>query len=635
MIQKYYSIFFLLLTTTLFAQKLEYNTLIISDSIKENANAVVRLNQIDIVIASQRSMKINTKRIVTVLNENGLSAIDAGEYYDKKTSVNSILATVYNVLGTEIKKIKRKDFRDQCVIDGITIFSDSRTIYLKYVPASYPFTIVYESEVETSNTATIPSWSPISEYLVSTEKNILNINYPENLGFKYKEYNFSNFKIKKETESKTQLSYVATNILAQKREDYSPNSGEIYPKVLFGLEYFNLEGVDGNAKTWSDFGKWYKSNILEGTTELTEETKKKVATLVGSETDLEKKAKIVYKFVQEKSRYVSIQVGIGGFKPMLAKDVDRLGYGDCKALSNYTKALLDVVNVPSYNTILFGDTTKRNINPDFVSIQGNHMILCVPNKEKNIFLECTSQTDPFGFQGNFTDDRNVLVIKPDGGEIVRTTIYDDKSNSQISKGKYTLSENGGFSGVISIVSGGSQYARKSHLETVLPTEKEAYYKEYWDNINDLKINKSSFNNDKDKISFTEKLEISAENYGKIANNNLIFVVNAFNVSDTNIKRIRNRKTPFEIQRGFVDTDEIEINIPSNLKIEFIPSNFELSSKFGDYKTEIVKKDNSSLVYKRTYFLKKGLYSNKEYDEFRLFKEQIAKNDNAKIILNKI
>jgi heterodisulfide reductase subunit A-like polyferredoxin len=31
----------------------------------------------------------------------------------------------------------------------------------------------------------------------------------------------------------------------------------------------------------------------------------------------------------KKSRYVSIQVGIG-WKPMDASDVDRLGYGDCK-----------------------------------------------------------------------------------------------------------------------------------------------------------------------------------------------------------------------------------------------------------------------------------------------------------------
>jgi hypothetical protein len=37
-------------------------------SLKENANAIVRLNQIDVTISSQRSMAIN-KRVITVLNE--------------------------------------------------------------------------------------------------------------------------------------------------------------------------------------------------------------------------------------------------------------------------------------------------------------------------------------------------------------------------------------------------------------------------------------------------------------------------------------------------------------------------------------------------------------------------------------
>jgi hypothetical protein len=59
-------------------------------------------------------------------------------------------------------------------------------------------------------------------------------------------------------------------------------------------------------------------------------------------------------------------------------DVDRLGYGDCKGLTNYTKALLEAVDVPSYNTILYGDSYKKDIESDFVSMQGNHMILAIP-----------------------------------------------------------------------------------------------------------------------------------------------------------------------------------------------------------------------------------------------------------------
>ena len=630
----YCALFFFLFSFLSFAQKIEYTTTSISDSLKENADAVVRLDQMDITIESQRSMNIKTQRVVSVLNEKGLSDIDAYQNYDKTTSVKNIEAIVYDAFGKEIKKIKRKDFKDQSTVGGSTLFSDSRVVFLEYTPVSYPFTVVYTSEIETSNTAFIPQWYFLGGYNVSVQKCILNVTFPNNLGFKKKEFQFADLNIKKTTDTDTKLSYLGVNILAQKPEDYSPSSSDLFPRVMMGLENFHLEGVDGTAKTWETFGKWYSDKILNGTTVLPEETKTKIKALVGNEKDPVKKAKIIYDYVQKKSRYVNIAIGIGGWKPMLATDVDRLGYGDCKALTNYTKALLETVGVPSYNTILYGDSYKRNIQSDFVSMQGNHMILAIPTGDNYTWLECTSQDDPFGYQGTFTDDRDVLVVKPEGGVIVRTKIYEDKGNDQTDKGIYTLDENGNFSGSVSIVSGGSQYNSKARVEHLQPTEKEAHYKEYWDNINNLKLGKIAFTNDKENIRFTENIEISAINYATISANKMIFVVDAFNRNNGNVKRIRNRKNPFQIQRGYLDSDEIEINLPAGFTVEFLPANFELKGKFGEYKTEIIKKDNNKLTYKRSMLLNKGKYSNKEYDEYRLFMEQVSRNDNAKIILTK-
>jgi hypothetical protein len=62
----------------------------------------------------------------------------------------------------------------------------------------------------------------------------------------------------------------------------------------------------------------------------------------------------------------------------------------------------------------------------------------VTENDEYVFLECTSQDNPFGYQANFTDDRNVVVIKPEGGEIVRTKNYEAKDNTQISKGNYSI-----------------------------------------------------------------------------------------------------------------------------------------------------------------------------------------------------
>lgn len=616
---------------TLQAQKNNFAVLTIADSLKTNANAVVRLQQLDIFITSQRSMTIKTKRIVTVLNELGLKAVDGAENFDKRRTVKAIEAVVFDSFGNEIKKIKRKDFKEQSASGGGTLFSDGRFIYLDYTPTQYPFTIIYESEVETSNTAFIPTWSLLSDYNVSIEKSNFNVLFPAALGFRKKEFNFSNFKIKTVTATATQVQYEALNVVAQKYEDYTPIA-KVFPRVMMGLENFNLEGVDGSAKNWKEYGKWFSENILLGTTNLSDEAKTKIKALVGSETDPIKKAKIVYKFVQEKSRYVSVQVGIGGFKPMLANDVDRLGYGDCKALSNYTRALLEVVGVPSYYTELYGDQDVKNIEADFFSIQGNHVILCVPNSSESIFLECTSQDDPFGFQANFTDDRDVVVMKPDGGEIVHTKKYHDKDNSQISTGKYSIDDSGNLSGTIKIVSTGSQYNAKAATEKLQPTEKDVHYKQYWSNINNLKVAKIEVENDKEKIQFIENISLSAANYGSLSGGKIMLAINAYNQYSGNVKRIRNRKNPFEIARGYLDIDEISIVLPSGFQIDFLPANIELQTKFGDYRTEIIKKDANNLVYKRSIFIKKGMYTKTEYDEYRLFMEQISKNDNAKIIL---
>ena len=616
------------------AQKSDYSITKIADSLKENANAVIRLNKIDITIVSQRNMNIKTQRIVTVLNEKGLNDTDAYQHYDKTTSIKNIEAIIYDALGNEIKRIKRKDFKDQSAVSGSTLFSDSRLLYLEYTPVFYPFTIVYNCELETSTTANIPSWYPLRGYFVSVEKNILNVTYPINLGFRKKEFQFSNFNIQKTIDTETQLSYTASYLLAQKPEDYSPPFFQLYPKLMMGLEYFNLEGVDGNAKNWQEYGKWFSEKILSGTTALPEETKIKIKALVGDEKDPIKKARIIYKFVQDKSRYVSVQVGIGGFKPMLAQDVDRLGYGDCKALSNYTRALLNAVDVPSYYTELYGDKSKIDIQEDFFSIQGNHAMLCVPNGNKYIFLECTSQSNPFGYQANFTDDRNVVVMKPDGGEVLRTKNYESNENTQNSKGLYTINENGELSGKITIVSEGSQYEQKERVSKFMPEERDKYYKKYWSNINNLKLEKISYSDDKEKISLVENVQLNAVGYGNITLNKMMFTLDVYNQNNETVRRIRNRKNPFQIEHGYHDTDEIEITLPTGFLIEFLPTNFELKGKFGEYKTEIIKRENNKLTYKRSMFLNKGKYSNKEYDEYRVFMEQVSRNDKAKIILTK-
>lgn len=614
-----------------FSQSASFSLASIPESLKENANSVIREQTVSVVIKSISEMNIKTNKVITVFNEKGLSNVDAIEFYNKSHKVNSIEATVYNAFGNEIKKLKRKDFFDQSVAEGFEI-SEGRILTLRYTPSEYPLTIVYQSDVTSSNTAFIPQWYPINDYYESVEKTEINIAYPSDLGFKYKEINFENKAITK-IESDNKLIFKASNLVAEKKEDFAIPFQNIVPRVMFALEKFVLEDVKGTSKSWKDFGIWINDYLIKGTDELPIETQDRVKQLVGTEVDPIKKAKIIYQYMQDKTRYISIQLGIGGWKPMLVKDVDRLGYGDCKALTNYTKALLKVVGVESYYTIIFGGNQIKDIEPDFVSMQGNHVVLMVPVNGEYKLLECTSQTQPFGYGGNFTDDRLALIIKPEGGEIVRTNKYINHNNSQITNGKVTISDDGLVSIQADIVSKGDQYDDKSSYEKRPVSEIKEYYKNRFWNLINLNVENYKFDNNKQQVELKEVLTLKTNDI--IAKNGTEWLIplNYLNQYSNVPQRYRNRKSNFQVGRGFFDEDTFEIELPPNLNVTIAPENLNVTSIFGEYKVEVVV-DQNKIKYKRSFLLNKGTYDKSEYENFRKFIEQIAKYDNLKIVTQK-
>jgi transglutaminase-like putative cysteine protease len=629
---KLFSLLFLYFST-FFAQKIEYPSLLIVNNLKENANSIIRFQEINVAIVSQKLQNVTTKKVITVFNNAGISNVDAREYYSKSNKIKSIEARVYNALGLEIKKISKSDFKDQSVFDGFSILSDNRILFMDYTPTEYPFTIVYKCEEETTNTAFIPSWNPVDDFYESVEKSKFTITYPSDLGFKYKEFNFDGRNIKKEV-GENMITFTVENIPAEKKEDYAPGVKKIWPRVLFGLEKFNLEGVEGVAKTWKEFGAWIYEKLLSDTEEIPTETVLKIKSLTEKETDPLEKAKIVYKYVQDKTRYVSVQLGIGGWKPMKAKDVDRLGYGDCKALSNYTRSLLKSIGIDANYTVIFAGDDQNNIHEDFVSMQGNHAILDLPKEGKHTFLECTNQSIPFGFGGNFTDDRYALLVKPEGGEIIKTTAYTEKTNSQITRGNYSIDADGNIVGKVQIKSKGIKYDEKYMIEKKSNDDIKEYYKNYFDAINNLKIEKSKFNNNKETIEFTEDIELRANSYCSTMNTNYMFALNAFNQKNEIPQRYRNRKTTFEVQRGYYDEDDIEITIPDGYTVNAKPDNHDFEDQFGIYKMEVNSINSQKIQYKRSILIKKGNYNREQYEEFRSFWEKIARLENSKIIIEK-
>lgn len=619
--------FLVLFSISVFSQ--ENMIAIFPDSIKENANAVIKNDKTEIIFSSYNSMVVKKYRVVTVFNDLGLKNIDAYEYMDNTSSIKSIEAIIYDALGSEIKKIKRKDFKENSVSEG-SIITDNRVLYLDYTPVQYPFTMVYQSEISTSNTAFVPSWNPIEDFFVSILNSSITIKYTPEVKFKSKEFNFDEKILKLEEQGS--LTYSIKNFKALRKEELAPSLKKFTPYVIFGLNKFQIEGVDGSAENWETFGKWMNDELLSDTEEIPEATQIAVAELIGNETDNLIKAKIIYEFVQSKTRYVSIQLGIGGWKPMLAKNVDRLGYGDCKALTNYTRSILKKFNIPSYYAVVYGDDEKRDIVEDFVSMQGNHVILGVPDINENIiWLECTSQTLPFGFQGDFTDDRKVLIVSNDNSKIVRTKSFLNEQNYQKTDSKIILSDDNSIKCTVAINSKGIIYNNKLPLKNANNDDLKKYYADYFNVVNNKKIISTKIEEDKNSIELNEAIEFEAKDFLKPNQDKIIVPLNCINQFSFVPKKYKDRKSPFEIERGFCYEDESIITIPNNFKVDALPGEQNLSNEFGSYTCKIEINQNN-LIYKRKILIKKGYYTSDKYESYRKFREQVARSENSKVLL---
>ena len=614
------------------AQTIDFSASSLDDQMTRNANAIILLDDTDIEVISRDKMQIEFRHVVRVLNEDGNRVVTNYAYYDKVSKLKDLHAEIYDRNGDLIQRIKQKDFRDITAIDGFTIYTDSRIKYFKYTPVDYPYTISFSYTYDTSNTAFIPAWAPVNRYEVSVAKSRYSISCPVDIQLRKKEKNFENYPIDFNSDGQA-LKYELSNVPAIQREMLSPGFSSIAPRLLFAVDNFHLEGVDGYAQDWESLGKWKYENLLQSQDYLSPETIKNIGTQLETISDPVEKIKKIYEYVQDNTRYVSVQLGIGGWKPISAEEVDQVKYGDCKGLTNYTKALLKSQGIDSYYSVVWAGDDKRDMEPDFASIQGNHVILNVPVDDGDIWLECTSQDIPFGFLGDFTDDRKVLVVTPTGGFLKHTVAYVNETNRKHTKANYSLSALGKLEGVVELESTGIAYDNRSSLTSLSKDKKDEYYKEYWDNINGLQLKSMELHNNKSDIMLKETLEVEASSYCSKLGQDLMFKINPFDSDDEIPTRYRSRKQPFEIQRGYLHESEYQVNIPDSYMLSELPPPVSLSTKFGTYEMKVARQENGSLVYQRSLLVKKGMYAKEDYNDYRNFCKEVSKYDNIKILLN--
>ncbi|RAJ97836.1 transglutaminase superfamily protein [Larkinella arboricola] len=568
---------------------------------------------------------------VTILNEEGHSYTTLEVPYDKLSKVSNIEGTLYNAAGKVIRRLKRSDIRDLSSISDFSLFEDNRVKSAQFTYADYPFTVEFRYETTTRNTMSYPAWFPQSDDKLALESARFQVMMPVGQTLRYKTLNQLAAPEMVDNPAGRVYTWQLKRQKVHEREPQAPYYTNLGPGVLTAPDAFELEARKGRMQTWQELGRFlYQLN--EGRDQLPESLRRQALELVAGETDVVKKIQKIYGFVQQHTRYVSIQLGIGGWQTFPASVVAEKGYGDCKALSNYTYALLKAVDIPSYWALVSAGRQRTDVESDFPALRFNHMILCVPLAKDTVWLECTDSHAPAGYVGSFTDNRHVLLLTPEGGKLVRTPVYRPGDNRQNRSATARLDASGKATFEVNTVYTGIQSEGvESVMRTASPDDQRQWlYRQF--TIPNFTISSFSFQEQKNTLpTIVERLSIQVPTCGTRSGNRLFLVPNQLTSNQTLPMQTDRRTAEFQLTTSYLDTDTITYQLPTGLAVEYVFEPVQFTSRFGTYQAS-AKVEGNTVKYIRRLVMEAGRYAPEFYTEYVDFRRKIAKADRMQILL---
>jgi hypothetical protein len=436
------------------------------------------------------------------------------------------------------------------------------------------------------------------------------------------------------TEKNTKTTtWVAKDLSALVKETNGPYWHELATEVITGPTDFQLGDYKGNMNSWQEFGKFLYA-LKAGRDNLPVNIKQDVHSLTDGISDVKKKIQVLYEYMQKNTRYISIQLGIGGWQPFDAAYVAKKGYGDCKALSNYMFSILKEAGIRSHYTLIRAGDDANYMTDDFPSSQFNHVILSVPLDKDTVWLECTSQTLPAGYLSSFTANRYALAIDENGGKLVHTPKYGLANNIQTRKLKAVLNDDASLEIQVNTSYKGLQQDDVHDMINYLSKDKVKEYLQKQLDFPTYDLNKFDYTENKSTIpEVEEKLDLYVSNYASMTGKRLFITPNVMSRSSTRLKPDEERKYDIKLYNEYRIIDSVEIEIPKGYEQESFPQPVTIETKFGKYYS-LTKLFDNKILYYRIREQYSGTFPARDYPALVSYYDSIYKADRSKVVLVK-
>lgn len=597
----------------------------IPDSLKRGACSVVRDYSVEFVQKSATGGEAQFRKTVTVLNAEGLEGATFIHVDGHFSKLKKFKGGISNSQGKQVVKLHRSDLKESTLSSGLT--SDSHTYYYECPPYSYPFSVTYEWTCDYSNGMLVyPDFYPQISYNQSVQNASYRLSVPGNVDVIYRSNRIGKTpEVTRHGEYKT---YAWTGIsLTASHPAYNGDARSVVGYIESEPTVFECDGYEGRQDTWQNFGIW-KNKLLQGRDNLPEDEKQKIIAMTRDASSPVEKIRILYDYLARNTRYVSIQLGIGGWQPIDAATVCRTKFGDCKGLTNYMKAMLAVAGIPSVYTCI--SVEEKRLCPHLPGVhQLDHAILCVPLPADTLWLECTNAYLPFGYVHSDIAGHDAMLVDDNGGRLVRLPDYPDSCHRQSFHTRMQLDAQGNMTGVMTHRNAMRYYEKTLSL---LSMNEKQRVRELGGMLqgNPPRISSVHVTERKDSVpQLTCRFAVMGQ-CGTVNGNRMFLTVNPYRRRPS-VSPVASHAYPLYLTEGSLLTDTLEVLLPAGYVPERIPKPVSLTQPFGTFISNVTVRDGRLLVC-QSMLVRKGTYPREMHALWNEFLNQAGKADREMIVL---
>ncbi len=606
----------------------------LADSSVVRSDAVVTLDENEFWVESKDRARFIKHRVVRIDNERGKKYGEVVIRENQYLRSRKISARIKDASGKILQELKEGEIQEAPGFPGYVLYSDQLVRWFDLAWNIFPYWIDYSYETEYKSLFFWPPWLPQEK--IPVLKSTCKLVASDEIGYRTHPIGIGLPPTITERKGKKEIVWELTDLPPRPTEVSMPPESTIQTALLFSPVDFSLGSFKGSFVSWDAVAGWYRS-LSAGCYGLSAETRDQVRRQLAGAKDDKEKVERLYRFLQAGTRYVAIELGIGGWQPHGAEAVFLTRQGDCKDLTTLLIAMLKEAGVAAYPALVLTRDEGELIR-DFPSNQFNHLLTFVPLEKDTFWLDCTAHFLPALELPANVEGCSALVVKEDRGELLVTPQSRAERNFRKWNLEGKLSSSGVLQGVgLVAASGAAAHFLRESLSALKSHEQKEWLAAWLgQHVPGIDLQEFAFNRLDGELEqpLEIKLGCLVNQFGRESGSHMFVNPNVFSrVSSDEIPEEAKRRFPVCRGPAQRELDCVALDLPANLELEAAPDSTFLRFPFGAYRTSY-SFANGKLVYQRELEFTLSQIPVDQFETYVRFLKTVMRNDQTSFVFVK-